>query len=66
MAFLILCVIVMLSDIKDFIENGFSEKAKLKIKGFDRIREIWDCGDVCFHDSVIKSVYYLQTFVQYH
>lgn len=56
----------MLSDIKDFIENGFSEKAKLKIKGFDRIREIWDCGDVCFHDSVIKSVYYLQIFVQYH
>ena len=28
-------------DNKDFIENGFSENAKLKIKGFDKVRDIW-------------------------
>ena len=41
---------------KDYIIDGFSEKSKHRIVGFDKIREIWDCGDVCFHDSVIKSV----------
>ena len=47
---------MLLSDSKDYIIDGFSEKSKHRIVGFDKIREIWDCGDVCFHDSVIKSV----------
>ena len=41
---------------KDYIIDGFSDKAKQRIVGFDKIKEIWECGDVCFHDSIIKSI----------
>ena len=41
---------------KDYIIDGFSDKAKQRIVSFDKIKEIWECGDVCFHDSIIKSI----------
>ena len=47
---------MLVSDNKDFIENGFSEKAKLKIKGYNKIREIWGNMNVEFHDSEIISL----------
>ena len=56
MAFFILCKIMLVSNNKDFIENGFSEKAKLKIKGYDKIRDIWGNMNVEFHDSEILSL----------
>ena len=48
--------IMILENEKDYISNGFSEGAKLKIRGFDKIREIWGDRDVEFHDSNIISL----------
>lgn len=47
---------MILENEKDYISNGFSEGAKLKIRGFDKIREIWRDRDVEFHDSNIISL----------
>lgn len=48
--------IMILENEKDYISNGFSEGAKLKIRGFDKIRKFFKDGDVNFHDAGIKSV----------
>ena len=41
---------------KDYIIDGFSEKSKHRIVGFDKIREIWGDMNVEFHDSEILSL----------